>query len=387
MKNISNLFKIRYFSFVMASLLLSCNAKENQQVSSEAEGEDTEPSNELVITQKQFETSAMHLGKFQEYSFGFVIKINGTIDVPPEGRVEISNYYGGYVRNLALLTGQHVKKGEVLFSLENPEYVEMQQDFLEAESQLLYLKSDYERQQTLREENIASQKNLLKAESDYHTTLAKVEGLKKKLELLNINAASVNPGNLISQLAIRAPFSGYVTAVNTLNGAFLSPSDVALSLINTDHIHIDLKVFEKNIASLKEGQSIRFRLPDDRKASFEAEVFMIGKAIEADNRMINVHAHLKDETQNGLFTPGMYVEAEIQSSDKQSMALPSEAVIEVANQYFVLVLVERREGEMVFAKKEVKPGDTANALVEITNASEFKESDEILVKGAFNLIM
>ena len=385
MKNTSNILKWNFLLTLTTSFLLGCSGGEIQQLE-EAEEDKSETSTEVVLTRRQFETSSMELGKLQPHAFGSSIKINGTIDVPPEGRAEISNYYGGYVRNLNLLTGQSVKKGELLFSLENPEYVQMQQDFLETKSQLAYLQSDFERQQTLSEENIASRKNFLKAQADYKTALAQVEGLRKKLALLNIKAEAVTPENLSSRVSIYAPFSGYVTEVNTVNGAFLSPADIAIKLINTDHIHLDLHVFEKNISMLQEGQSIRFRLPDDQEASFEAEVFMIGRTIETDTRMINVHAHLKDEKQNARFTPGMYVEAEIYSSSESSMALPSEAVIEVEGLHFVLVKKEEAEGKMVFEKVTVQPGRTAQGMTEITNADDFPESTEFLIKGAFNLI-
>ena len=345
-----------------------------------------ETPNQVVLTQRQFETSAMKLGSLASHAFGSSIKINGVIDVPPEGRAEISNYYGGYVRNLNLLTGQPVKKGDLLFSLENPEYVQMQQDFLETKSQLTYLQSDFERQQTLSEENIASRKRFLKAQADYQTALAKVEGLKKKLALLHIKAESVSPANLSSHVSVYAPFSGFITEVNTVNGAFLSPAEIAIKLINTDHIHLDLHVFEKNILMLKEGQSIHFRLPDDREASYEAEVFMIGRAIEPATRMVNVHAHLKDEKQNTNFTPGMYVEAEIFSSSDSSLALPSEAVIEGDGAHFVLIKIEEADEKLVFEKVKVIPGATAQGMTEIINADDFSPTTEFLIKGAFNLI-
>lgn len=385
MKNTPDIFKWNFLLTLTASFLLGCSGGEVQQIE-EAEEDKGETSSEVVLTQRQLTTSSMELGKLQPYAFGSSIKINGTIDVPPEGRAEISNYYGGYVRNLNLLTGQPVKKGELLFNLENPEYVQMQQDFLETKSQLAYLQSDFERQQTLSEENIASRKNFLKAQADYQTALAQVEGLRKKLTLLNIKAEAVTPENLSSRVSIYAPFSGYVTEVNTVNGAFVSPADIAIKLINTDHIHLDLHVFERNISMLKEGQSIRFRIPDDQEANFEAEVFMIGRAIETDTRMINVHAHLKDEKQNARFTPGMYVEAEIYAEKDSSLALPSEAVIEVEGQYFVLVKKEESEGNMIFEKVEVKPGRTAQGMTEVTNVEDFPESTEFLIKGAFNLI-
>jgi cobalt-zinc-cadmium efflux system membrane fusion protein len=385
MKDLFYTFKLGCLVIMMACCILGCKGGEEEQMEEDGESQPG-VAGEVLLTQRQFETSAMKLGTLQPYTFGSSIKINGVIDVPPEGRAEISNYYGGYVRNLRLLTGQSVQKGELLFTLENPEYVQMQQDFLETASQLTYLKSDYERQQTLSEENIASRKNFLKAEADYRTAVAKAEGLKKKLALLHIKADAVTPTNLTSQVSIYAPFSGYVTEINTVNGAYLAPADIAVKMINMDNIHLDLHVFEKNIAMLKEGQSIRFRLPDDRQTSFEAEVFMIGKTIEPDNRMVNVHAHLKDEKQGAQFAPGMYVEAEIYSEAEASMALASEAIIEVDGTYFVLIKKEETGAHLRFEKATVVPGMTSGGLTEVLNAEDFPPSTQFLVKGAFNLL-
>lgn len=349
--------------------------------------EDASPaSKEVVITQNQFKSSAMELGQLGEYSFNGSMKINGSIEVPPEGRAEISSYYGGYVRRINLLPGQEIKKGQLLMTLENPDYVQMQQDFLEAQSLLAYLKSDFERQQTLNKENIASQKNYLKAASDYKVTLARYEGLKKKLSMLNLKPESIVPEKLSATVSLYAPISGYITEVNAVQGTFLSSSDVAVKIINTDHIHLELHIFEKNVPTLKKGQTIRFRFPDSREKSYEAEVFLIGKNIEIDRRTINVHAHLKDENQNGMLIPGMYVEAELFSSNHLSKSLPSDAVIEVSDGFFVLVKKEVTGDKMIFERREVKVGKTSNERVEILNADDFKPTDEFLTRGAFNLI-
>lgn len=387
MKNIANPLLAPRNLLLLAALFFSCNSTEVQTEGAElGAAESPAQPGQVILTQQQFEASAMELGKLQQNSFGSSIKINGVVDVPPQGRAEISSYYGGYVRNLNLLEGQRVKRGELLFALENPEYVQMQQDFLEAKSQLAYLKSDFERQQTLNEENIASRKNFLRAESEYNTTLAKVEGLKQRLSLINIQAEGITPENLSARIGIHAPISGFITEVNAINGAFLSPADVALSVINTENIHLELNVFERNIPMLKEGQPIRFRLPDGQ-GSYEAEVFMIGKAIETTNRMVRVHARMTNGAENELFTPGMYVEAEIYSSRSESPSLPSEAVVEGSEGYFVLVKKEEASDKMTFEQKQVKTGATSNGYVEILNAEEFSESDEFLVKGAFNLIV
>src|SRR5690606_20135743 len=99
---------------------------------------------------------------------------------------------------------------------------------------------------------------------------------------------SVTAENIKSDVRVYAPISGYITELKAENGSFLSPSEMALSIINTDHIHLDLNVFEKDINSLEKGQRILFRLPDKRNVNYEAKVFLIGQAIDAENRMVNV---------------------------------------------------------------------------------------------------
>ncbi len=173
--------------FLAATVLFSCTSNVTTPLEI---GENTVPdpavSGDIAISAAQFTAANMKLGALREYTFSREIRTNGRLDVPPKQNVRISAYAGGYVHNIDLLPGERVRKGQRLFTLENPAFVQMQQDYLEAKEQLSFLQSDYERQKTLAEENIASQKNFLKAESDYRVTRARMEGLKKRKSLLKI---------------------------------------------------------------------------------------------------------------------------------------------------------------------------------------------------------
>ena len=65
------------------------------------------------------------------------------------------------------MVGDKVTKGQALLTLQNTEFLDIQKEYLEVAEQINYLKSEYERQKTLYDEKISSQKNYLKAESDY----------------------------------------------------------------------------------------------------------------------------------------------------------------------------------------------------------------------------
>jgi len=382
-------FRITTFSrllqFALAIALMStmaCNPNDHEtiEILSDSNAE------EVYITSEQFESSDMKLGNLEEKVFSTTIQANGMIDVPPENKANVSTYYGGFVARIKLLPGQRISKGEVMFTLTNPEYVQMQQDFLEIQSKLSYLKEDYERQQTLARDNIASRKNFVKAETDYNVALAMYESLKKKLLLININPAKISDNNLKTNIVIYAPISGFVTKVNATMGMYLNPTDVAVELVDSDHIHLELNVFEKDIQKVKIGQDVRFKLPDVDGIWYDAEVHLVGKTVEGDNRTVNVHGHLKDESLATLFIPGMYVESQITTESSKVMALPEDAVVNVGNESFVLVKLNSSTDGLTFEKRQVVPGQTENKWLEILNPEDFKSTDQILTKGGFNLI-
>ena len=226
-------------------LLLSCGKKKNTPV------ESPEIENALIrVTKSQFRQNDMALGTIQEKTFPEVISANGVIDVPPENRVVVSAVMGGYIKKIPLIVGDRVKKGQLLAVLENPGFVQLQQQYLEVKEQLSYLKSEYERHKILLAEKISSEKNYLKTESDYKTAMARFKGLGKQLGLLNISVAEVEQGNITTTVALHAPISGNVTQVLVSKGAFISPASPILEIIDHSHIHLELSVFERDIMNI-----------------------------------------------------------------------------------------------------------------------------------------
>ncbi len=380
--NIYFMKSFQYITFLLSSFLFmacgeSANKSENATINLEEKP--------IEISKVQFEGSKMQLGKLSEQSFPLMVQSTGMIDVPPQSRAIISSFAGGYVQKTPLLVGNKVRKGQVLATLENPEFVEMQQSYLETAQQLTYLKSEYERQKTLVEEQISSQKSFLKAESDYKSTLAIYNGLKKKLQMLNINISTVEAGDITSEIALYAPIHGSVTKMNISKGTYVSPADEIMEIINTDHIHLELAVFEKDILKIKEGQKIVFRIPEALEDTFEAEVHLVGTSIDTKNRTVKVHGHLEDD-KNHNFALGMFVDAQIITESSQELALPNDAIIRLDDKYYVLLINSKEKAQYIFNQKEVTIGSSFNGYTMIKNRDDFTENDLFLIKGAFNLI-
>ena len=378
MKNINFVFLL--FSFL---LLNACNQQTDEGIEVAAADEEV-TDGMITVTSQQYAQAKMQLGKLSAQDLPNIITASGMLDVPLGKQAAVSAYAGGYVTNIQLIPGQMVSKGQRLFTLENPELLMLQQNYLEAVAQLTYLKADYERQGTLADENIASQKNSLKATADYQTTLAQAEGLKARLKLFGINTNDLTPTTLANSMTIYAPISGYITEVNAMPGMFLQPQDVAVKIINTSSLHVELEVFEKDIMSVKTGQKITFRIADKGNKTYEAKVHLIEKMLDPDTRLVRVHGEL--EQNSASFLPGMYVSAEIMTSDTKGMSIPETALVNAGEVTYLLVMKERTPQQISFEQLMVKTGIQRDGWVQILNPEVFQAQDSILIEGAFNLI-
>lgn len=364
--------------FLLSLAFFACGKKE---INTDTTTENSAISNQIVINKQQFENEKMALGTFIEHEFISFVKANGMIDVPPENRAIVSTFVGGYVSKIPLLIGDYVKKGQFVASLTNTEFVEIQQNYLEISSQLSFLKNEFERQKTLYNEKISSQKNYLKAESEYKGSLAIYNGLRKKLEMMHINPSEVEKGNFTSTISIYAPIEGFISDVKVSNGAFVSSASELMEIVNTKQIHLELNVFEKDILNIKKEQKVKFKVPEASEKYFDARVHLIGNTITND-RTVNVHCDIDEKNQN--FMPGMFVEAKIIFENKNDIALPNSAIITEEHQSYILVVKERKNEEITFEKILVSIGKKDEEFSQIINFEDFKEK-QILVKGGFML--
>ena len=372
---------IKYILLFSALVFLGCGNDKNTEnpLSALPEGR----SNIVHLTKAQFESAKMEIGSLSEKPFAETVHTSGTIDVPPQNMAVISAFSGGYIKNTPLLVGDKVRKGERLVTLENPDFISMQQNYLETAEQLTYLKSEYERQKTMLAENITSQKSFLKAESEYKTAVGRSNSLKKSLQMLNINPDAVLNGNIVSQVNIYSPIDGNVTKVLVNIGTYVSPADKIMEIMNTDHIHLELKIFEKDLMQLKKGQEILFKVPEASQETFKGDVHLVGTTIDPKSRIAMIHGHI-DEKDEANFTAGMFVEADIVTGTLSHFSLPEDAVVELEGKNYVLLIESENADGYELHPIEVKIEANYNGFTSFKN--ELPLDGKYLTKGGFVLL-
>jgi cobalt-zinc-cadmium efflux system membrane fusion protein len=375
-------YSIKYIIGLLIFLIISCGKSEEIN-ESDNNTEITNKSDLIIVSKAQFVSENMKLVNVGDHSFPTHVKTTGIIDVPPNSKAVISAYAGGYIKNSPLLIGDKVTKGQALLTIENLDFIQMQQEYLEISEQLTYLRSEYERQKELFDEKISSKKSFLKAESDFKKANAMYSGLYKKLQMLNIDPTSVSSGNLTSVSTIYSPISGSISGVNVSTGTYVSPADKIMEIINTNHIHLELKVFEKDILKLKEGQKVIFRIPESSGENYEGDIHLIGKSID-ENRTVQVHAHI-DHNIKYNFIVGMFVETDIVVKDNISKALPEDAIVEIDNKNYALILKSKDKDKYTFTIEQLTLGKTFDGFTEIRDSLPIKSTDQFLL-GGFNII-
>ena len=381
--------------------LLGCSNQQSGEDSHNEHAQEEEHAQETMtveLSARQMETVGISTGRFSRLPLQNSVKANGILELPPQNKAEVSALVTGAIRTINVIEGDLVQKGEVLALLEDPHIVDMQQNYVDVNERLRYLKQEYERSERLLEQDLISKSEYQRAVSEYQSIRARTAALKGKLELLGLDPKEVLNGNIRSSVPIRAPLGGYVRVVEVNTGSYVTPGRALFEIVDNHHIHIDLMVYEKDLHRVRDDQLVRFRYtnqPDDKL--YEARVFAVGKAFEQDPKAVRVHAELTEQQLDLL--PGMYVESWIVTDSSEVLALPEGAVVTDGGSSYIFVKEEEEHADVqqaaesesnqhgfLFKAVEVMTGVSDNGYMEIKLLKDLPEDTEVVTDGAFFIL-
>lgn len=362
-----------YLGALAITMMFACSS------SSETKEEAKVPmnENEVSLTPEQakhinLQTGAVAYGEINE-----TLKLQGKIDVPPQNLVSVSIPLGGYLKTTKMLPGTHVSKGQLIAVMEDPQYIQMQQDYLNISNKLSYASKELARQKELNLSKANSDKTLQQAETEYRNLKVEQMALTEKLKLININAAQLNEGKISKSINIYSPINGYVSKVNVNIGKYVTPSDVIFELINPSDIHLNLTIFEKDLHQINIGQRVIAFTNVKPEVKYETKVILVSHNVDEGGNS-EVHCHFEKYDKN--LVPGMYMNAELQFKNQKVQFLPEDAVVSFENKDYVFVEIAARK----FMMHEVQVGETSAGKTAITTDLKGKQ---VVVKGAYSLLM
>ena len=367
---------MKYIFYILIILGLSAC---KQKAESNAIQEETTDENILTLSVEQNKNIKLNTVQLQEQTMSSTLKLNGTVEVSPQQILSISSAIGGFVKSSKLQNGMQFQKGELLATLEDNQYIQIQQDYLTAQVELKNAEATFIRQRELNANKASSDKDFLQAQTEYQRLQIQVKSLTEKLRLIHIDPNSLTVGNIRSSIPIYAPFSGFVSKVNVHIGQYVGPSDVLFELINPQDLLVNLKVYEQDWEHIQIGQTLRVFTNSNPNQSNVANVKLRSKQITED-RSISIYANFKQLPKNLI--PGQYVQAETEVPAKIAMALPETCVLNFEGKSYVFIDL----GNLRYQMQAVETGIKAGSWTEIKNPTVLKDK-KIVDNGAYTLLM
>jgi len=337
---------------------------------------------EIHLTKEQIETMNIQFGDFSNVKINDFVSTTGTLDLPPNAYSSLSAKADGFVKSTKkYVEGSYIKKGAIIGYLENPEFIQRQQNYLEVQAELTFLQQELNRQTKLVNANAGVEKKQQQLLSEVNAKTATLKGLAKQLSYLGIATTNLTPDNITERITIVSPMSGYITSVKMHNGMYVTPQLELMEIVNENHLHLELDVFEKDIFKVKEGQKISYSVPAMGNEVYEGDVHIIGKEFNTKNKTVRIHGHLEKERPK--FIKDLFVEAKIWLNDQTVQALPEKAIIKDGDFSYIYVANDKGDDEIKFEQLKVMPSNTDNGFTAVKLIDPMPDGMKIVTEGAY----
>lgn len=322
---------------MMGLFVTSCgDAGTTKEEHGESEGHDDHGAEGTVsLTDLQMETLGLKLIQLEKRNMSQEVQVAGSLKLPPQERADISPLIGGIIKKIYVIEGDKVRKGQVLATMQHPDFIQLQQDYAAEINNFQFLEKEYQRTKKLYEEKVTSAASYQKVKAEYNTSKSKIASQKIKLNMLGISAKNVANGKIASFVNIVSPLNGTVSLVETNIGAFAEPMSKLFEVVNNKKMHADFMVYEKDISSVKVGQKVYFHTASVPNKEFGGTIHNISPVFEENPRALHVHAEISNN--DGELIPGMYINGRILANNIETTVVPDDAIIADENKYFIFV--------------------------------------------------
>ena len=370
--------KITFLSLAIIAFSCSNTFKETD----DDEDNENEVVTQVVFTPTQYENAGIQLGNIEYKNLRNVVNSSGYLEVPPQNKANVAPLISGVIKEIHVLEGNYVKKGQLLANLEHPDFIKLQEDYMKTLAEFSYLEKEYARQKELSNANINAGKVFQQTESNFNIARGQVRSLEAQLKMLHLDVNSIANGTIFPTVSLISPINGYVGHINASIGTFAVPNQPIFEIVDNSMVHVDLMVYEKDIYKVKIGQKVDFILTNKDNAIIKGKIFGISKSFENETKALVVHASILGKSPELI--PGMFVNALIETAIDSVMAFPIEAVVNEAGKSYVFVKGNSSQNdEIVFKRVEIRTGLNDLGYIEIFPLENLPSDAEIAVKGTF----
>jgi cobalt-zinc-cadmium efflux system membrane fusion protein len=272
--------------------------------------------------------------------------------------------------------GDKVRQGQSLAQLDSIELGEAHSTYRQAQSQFSLAKSDFDRAQKLKADEIIPEKDFLRARSEFEKARASLRAADDRLKLLDATHQESDTGS-ISLFPVKAPFAGTVIEKDAVLGELAQPDKSIFTIADLSTLWIEANLFEKDLGRVRVGAAASVTVNAYPGEAFKGRLTYISSTVDRESR--TVQARIEVPNTDGRLKPEMFATAVIDTaSTTMAITLPQEAVLLINGQATAFV---REAGG--FEARAVELGDKVGGRVILR--SGVKAGEQIVVTGAYAL--
>jgi RND family efflux transporter MFP subunit len=381
-------------------LLASCKGEKGaeqkeesktEQAAGEGEHETHENPETVSLTAGQIKSIGVEMGLIEEKELTAALKANGTLKVPNQNRATVNTLYGGVIQTLRIQPGDNVRKGQVIATLANPDFMRLQEEYVAVNDRIELAGLEYNRQKELSAGNAGALKNFQSATTELKTLQTRRNTLTQQIRLMGIEPSQLSSGKLVSILSVKSPISGVVSSVAAQIGSYVDLTSPIAEIVDNSQLHLDLFVYEKDLPKIRNNQIIHFTLTNAPGKEYDARIFSLGSSFEGESKAVSVHAKVMGN-KTGLID-GMNITAAVSLEKARVPAVPTDAVVNYQGQDYIFIVADPHghsnvqagvdEPGITFEKVPVAKGTTDVGYTEITLLKPIPKNAKVVVKGAF----
>ncbi len=360
--------------------------------------EEEEPEHELHLESQQIQDWGVRIGPVGRTSVSAELTLPGALTLDENRTAMVAPLVAGQISSIRVDLGSRVSTGEILATLNSPEFTRAQTQFLQAFAQAELSRKDFERARILRESRAIEEREFLRRQAVYEQHLADrraaevflhslgiEEGRMRELEAaIDVSLPPEDHRAVDPHLAVRTPISGVVVERDAILGGHVESGRPLFTVSDLSSLWARLDAYEDQMAHLRTDSEVVIRTPLFPGQDFHGRVTFVADQVDEKLRTVRVRAEIPNP--NGILKPNMYVQGLLRvQSEEERMVVPAEAVQLLEGHHVVFVLMPEEPGEshIIIRAVDVEPGETLSTGRIIESGLDGSES--IVIEGAFNL--
>ncbi|MCE9572300.1 MAG: efflux RND transporter periplasmic adaptor subunit [Deltaproteobacteria bacterium] len=369
---------------ILVALATACGAP-SEAPAPAAAPETAEPRDGLLhLTPEQLQTARIGFGRAERRAETAALVATGEVEPPADGVAQVSPRVAGRVARLTKGVGDQVKRGEVVAVIDSPELGRAKADFIAAAASATVAREGADRERSLFDQRISSEKELRLAEAEATRARADKEAAEVRLHTLGVSDDQLGAlradDHFSGSVAITAPMTGVVVSRSVSLGQHAEPQDPMFEIMDLRTVWISVDVYERDLAQVVLGQSVVVRVPAWPARTFTGTVAVIGAVVDHRSRTIKLRVVLPNA--DGALKPGMFATVEIAGTTgapREGVYVAASAVQRDGQRSLVFV----RRGPRDFEPRVVEVGQVARDWIEITRG--VTAGEELATAGTFAL--